>query len=131
MCIFCQIIKDEIPARKFYEDDSSLAFLDIAPVVLGHSLVIPKNHYSNIYDIPEGELKNLMVVVKTIVQKLKDKLGVSACNIIQNNGKIAGQVVEHLHFHIIPREENDGLELWPHGDYSQKEIENVLAKLLS
>ncbi|MFA5644043.1 MAG: HIT family protein [Patescibacteria group bacterium] len=131
MCIFCQIIKDEIPARKFYEDDSSLAFLDIAPVVLGHSLVVPKNHYSNIYDIPEGELKNLMVVVKMIVQKLKDKLGVSACNVIQNNGRIAGQVIEHLHFHIIPREENDGLELWPHGDYSQKEVENVLAKLLS
>ena len=72
-----------------------------------------------------------MVVVKMIVQKLKDKLGVSACNVIQNNGRIAGQVIEHLHFHIIPREENDGLELWPHGDYSQKEVENVLAKLLS
>jgi len=129
MCIFCKIVNHEIPCYKVYEDDKVLAFLDIKPVNSGHTLVIPKTHYQNLEEINEKDLSYLIVAVKKIGKLLKEKLNVIGYNVHENNGLIAGQAVSHIHFHIIPRVEADGLEHWPAGEYKEGEAEEILKKL--
>ena len=125
MCLFCKIIKGEIPTNKIYEDDKVFAFLDVKPVNPGHTLVIPKKHVANIEEIEEEDLKALIVAVKKIGLRLKEKLPCPAYNIIQNNGPVAGQEIMHLHFHIVPRFEGDGLKHFPHQEYGLGEAENI------
>lgn len=129
MCIFCKIINQEIPCYRVYEDDKTLAFLDIKPVNPGHVLVLPKTHYQNFEDISEVDLAALMVTVKKIGKLLKDKLGVEGYNVHENNDPIAGQEVPHLHFHLIPRLAADGLEHWPGKSYLPGEAEEIIKKL--
>lgn len=129
MCIFCKIINQEIPAHKVYEDEKVLAFLDIQPVNPGHTLVIPKTHYQNLEEISEEDLTHLIIAVKKVAQLLKDKLQISGYNIHENNDPVAGQVVPHLHFHIIPRVPGDNLHHWPAQDYQAGEAESILEKL--
>jgi len=129
MCLFCKIVSNEIPSYKVYEDDFVLAFLDIAPVNYGHVLVIPKKHYANMEEITEDDLCRVMRVVKKIGESIKNNFGVPAYNIQENNDPISGQVVPHLHFHIIPRNEGDGLGLWPGGQYGDGEMEEVQNKI--
>ncbi|MFZ4631900.1 MAG: HIT family protein [Patescibacteria group bacterium] len=131
MCIFCKIINHEIPCYKVYEDDKVLAFLDIKPVNPGHTLVIPKKHYQNLEEISEDDLAYLMITVKKVGKLLKDKLNVVGYNVHENNDLVAGQAVPHIHFHLIPRVEGDGLEHWPGGAYKDGEAEEVLKKLKS
>lgn len=128
-CIFCKIVAGELPSYKIYEDEKTLVFLDIAPVNLGHALVIPKKHYANLEEIPEDELCHLMKVVKKIGKSLKDGLGATGYNVMENNDPIAGQIIPHIHFHLIPRIEGDGLKLWPQGEYREGEAEDVLRKI--
>ncbi len=128
-CIFCKIAKGEILAYKVYEDEKNLAFLDIAPVSLGHVLVIPKEHYQSIEEISENELCKLIRVVKIIGGNLKDKLNIPGYNVCINNDPVAGQLIPHLHFHIIPRQEGDGLKSWPQGKYRKGEAEETIAKI--
>src|SRR6056297_908993 len=106
-CIFCKIVKGEIPSRKVYESESSLAFLDINPVARGHTVVIPKKHYQNMLDISEGALKPFFSDLKKVSAKLKEKLDADGFNLLQNNFRAAGQLVDHFHFHVIPRRKND------------------------
>ncbi len=108
-CLFCKIISGEIPSRKVYEDADCIAFLDINPANPGHTLVMPKNHSENIYDIPESDLKKIITVVKKVAVDIKEKLNAQGINVMQNNGRIAGQIVSHIHFHVIPRFENDSV----------------------
>ena len=131
MCVFCKIISGEFPSYKIYEDEKTLAFLDIDPVHAGHALVVPKAHYDNIEATPEAELSAVMATVKKVGALLKDKLGAPGYNINENNDPVAGQVVSHLHFHLIPRYADDGLELWPKQGYQAGEAAAVLKKLLS
>lgn len=119
----------DIPAYKVYEDDKVLAFLDIAPINYGHTLVIPKEHFVNLEEIPEDKLTAVAVVVKKIGQALKQGLGVEGYNVQVNNDPVAGQVVPHLHFHVIPRQAGDGLKLWPQGKYADSEAEEVVKKI--
>ena len=123
-CIFCKIINGEIPCSKVYEDNEFLAFLDITPINKGHILVIPKKHFVNILDCEEDVLKKIGPILKKL--SLAVKKGVNADGIVigQNNGEYAGQVVMHLHFHIIPRFKEDGLKHWPKSnqEYSTKEM---------
>jgi len=98
-CIFCKIIQREIPSFKLIETDHSYSFLDISPISVGHSLVIPKYHAQKLHEIPDEYLTDLMVTVKKVALKLK----VENYNILQNNGELAGQEVNHVHFHIIPK----------------------------
>lgn len=109
-CIFCKIITGEIPSVKVYEDDEVLAFLDAAPFSRGHSLVIPKKHFENIYEIDEESLKKVIVSSKNISVKIKNALSADGIRISQSNGVVAGQAVFHIHFHIIPRYQDDGLQ---------------------
>ncbi|KAM5341649.1 hypothetical protein ACJ41O_014680 [Fusarium nematophilum] len=110
-CIFCRIIKGEIPSFKLFESDKTLAFLDIGPLSQGHALVIPKFHGAKLADIPDEHLTEILPVVK----KLVNATGATDYNILQNNGKIAHQEVDHVHFHMIPKpNETEGLGIgWP------------------
>jgi len=130
-CIFCKIIRGEIPSTKIYEDDNNLAFLDIYPISYGHTLIIPKKHYQNLEDIDIEELNLLIQVVKKVGSILKEKLNISGYNLIENNDKIAGQVVPHIHFHIIPRKNNDNLKHWKHSSYKDGEIDEIIQKINS
>ncbi|PIS05539.1 MAG: HIT family protein [Candidatus Buchananbacteria bacterium CG10_big_fil_rev_8_21_14_0_10_42_9] len=125
-CIFCKIVTGDIPSTKVYEDDNFLAFLDIAPITPGHTLVIPKEHVTDTLDMDENTLKELAVRVKKIAHAIVDGLDVKALNIGVNNGADAGQVVFHAHWHLIPRRPNDGLKLWPGGGYrDQEEVQST------
>lgn len=111
-CIFCKIVRGELPSRKIYEDKDILAFFPKDPEAKAHTLVIPKKHYENIFDISETDLKKLIVVVKNLSESIKIKLGAEGVNILNASGKIAQQSVSHFHFHIIPRFPNDGIDAW-------------------
>ncbi|OHE98550.1 HIT domain-containing protein [Colletotrichum orchidophilum] len=110
-CIFCKIIKGEIPCFKLFESEKTLAFLDINPLSRGHALVIPKHHGAKLSDIPDDQLSEILPVVK----KLVAATGATDYNILQNNGRIAHQLVDHVHFHMIPKpNETEGLGVgWP------------------
>lgn len=128
-CIFCKIVKGEIPSYKVYEDKNILAFLDIAPVSSGHVLVIPKKHFQNIEEISADELCFIAAAVKSIGLKIKNNLGVAGYNVCVNNDPVAGQLIPHLHFHIIPRNNEDDLKPWPQKRYEEGEAEKVLKKI--
>lgn len=131
-CIFCKIVAGEMPGFKIYEDEHALAFLDIAPIRPGHTIVIIKKHYENMEDIPENDLFFLMKALKKVGKSIKDGLGVEGYNIFENNDPVAGQIVPHLHFHIIPRKTGDGLqlfEIWDQRKYNEGEAENVAEKI--
>jgi len=130
-CLFCEIVENKSPSYKVYEDDFVLAFLDIFPVNSGHILVIPKKHYANFEEVPEDILCKMICVVKFLGKELKTKLGVSGYNVCENNDKISGQLVPHIHFHIIPRTEDDGCKSWNQGKYQEGEAEDILKKLKS
>lgn len=128
-CIFCKIISGDILCYKIYEDKDVIAILDIAPVNHGHTLVISKKHFANFEEIPDEELCKIIKVVKKIGLAIMKSLGAKGYNVQVNNNSVAGQVVPHIHFHIIPRIEDDGLHLWPQGKYERGEAEEVMEKI--
>lgn len=110
-CIFCKIAKGEIPTKKVYEDDFVMAFLDANPSAPGHILVIPKEHYEVLPQVPPDQAALLMNTVRILVGAVFEAVDAQGVNVLQNNGAVAGQAVPHVHFHIIPRHENDKLKL--------------------
>ena len=128
-CIFCKIILGEIPSYKIYEDEKVLVFLDIGPVSYGHTLIIPKKHYANLEEITEEDICHVVVIVKKIGKAIKEGLNTEGYNITVNNDPVAGQLIAHLHFHIIPRGEGDGLKLWPGGEYKEGEAVKIADKI--
>ncbi len=106
-CLFCKITDKEIPSKILFENEIILAFLDISPISKGHTIVIPKNHYSNLEDIPNYELTEVYKEVKNLAKKIHENLKIDGYNILQNNFAAAGQVIEHFHIHIIPRNYDD------------------------
>lgn len=130
-CIFCKIIKGEIPCAKVYEDKFTLAFLDINPATPkgGHILILPKKHYELITDLSEEEFIHLCKTIQKISKALL-KYG-QGLNIIQNNKKIAGQIIPHVHFHLIPRFEKDGviLNYWKTHKYNDNELNAISEKI--
>jgi histidine triad (HIT) family protein len=110
--IFAKIIRKELPADIVYEDDETLAFLDIKPNNLGHTLVIPKEPARNIFDIGEESFVSVMKRVRKLAKAVKEVTGADGVNILMNNEPEAGQVVFHAHIHIIPRFADDGMETW-------------------
>ena len=129
-CIFCKIISGEIPCEKVYEDVDTFAFLDMKPVNPGHTLIVPKEHYANIYEVPDQLISKMMSDVKKLGHALKDALGVENANIIMNNGKEAGQTVFHAHMHFIPRHDGDGhKDLWHGRPYEDGEGKIISEKI--
>ncbi|WP_103071744.1 HIT family protein [Aquimarina sediminis] len=129
-CIFCKIVKGEANSWKIYETEDAYAFLDINPANRYHTLVIPKKHYTNIFDIPEKELSAVTTVVKKVCKLYEEKLGISNIQIISNSGAEAQQEVFHLHFHILPRKRGDGQNLrWiTHPEWVQ-DFDRMIEKL--
>ncbi len=107
-CVFCKIIAGQIPSCKIYEDADTLVFMDIGPIVKGHALVIPKRHYADMLAAPAEVLAKLIVVAQKIAAAQKRALKADGVNIVQSNGRAAGQVVDHIHLHVIPRFDSDG-----------------------
>jgi histidine triad (HIT) family protein len=115
-CIFCKIAAGQIPCYKIYEDERVLAFLDVGPLALGHSLVVPKAHYARLEDMPPQEVGRCTEVVRRLAPGVLAAAGAADWNFLQNNGASAQQSVAHVHFHIIPRRDGDGLGYrWPAG----------------
>lgn len=110
-CIFCKIMKGEIPCNKIYEDKFTFAFLDINPVNIGHTLVIPKSHSPTFLEMPLKDSEKIMKTINKIAPAILSVLGTSAFNLVQSNGKAADQAINHVHFHIIPRYENDNKDI--------------------
>jgi len=127
-CIFCKIIDKSIPSKVLFENDKNLAFLDIFPVSKGHTIVIPKNHYKNLEEIPNNALSELFEIVKKVSILIHEKLKVDGYNILQNNFRAAGQVVNHYHVHIIPRRNEDGKFklLTPKKQAKEEELNQIL-----
>lgn len=131
-CIFCEIIRGEIPSARVLETDDVLAFLDINPVSKGHTLVIPKAHYASFPEIPADLLARLGEALQKIGAAAKSQLNSAGFNILLNNERAAGQLIDHSHFHLIPRNEADGVMDWPEvHPYTQGEMESIRAKLAS
>lgn len=102
-CIFCKILADEIPSAVVYEDELFRAILDVNPAAKGHVIILPKNHAANLFEFPDDEASKILVVAKKIAEAVKKTYQCDGINILQNNGKAAGQTVFHLHVHVIPR----------------------------
>jgi len=132
-CVFCKIINGELPSQKVYQNDNIVAFLDIEPVNKGHTLIVTRRHYSSLLDVPDAELGEILQIAKRIAQALKDEFGYQAFNIHHSNGKVAGQDIEHVHFHVWPRLPDDQVELlFPiEVEYEQGEIQEVAQRIVS
>ncbi len=128
-CIFCKIIKGEIPGHKIYEDDKTYAFLDISCDSYGHTLVVPKKHCTNILDCDEADFKAVMAAVQKISRHYVDDCGFDGVNIINASGQAAQQSVFHLHMHIIPRKNDDGLNTWGLNDKFDLNLAEICSKL--
>ncbi|MCK9344654.1 MAG: HIT family protein [Candidatus Pacebacteria bacterium] len=129
-CLFCKIATGEIPCTKVYEDDTVFAFLDIHPVNIGHTLIIPKAHHVNLYETDDATLAHIMVVAKKLSIAVKSALNADGINIEMNNEPDAGQVIFHSHLHVIPRFKGDGFTHW-HGarGYNEGEAHDVAQKI--
>ncbi len=128
MCIFCKIAAKEIPAKIVYEDENTIAFLDVNPRSRGHTLVIPKKHYETFEKLPDEIAVNLIKSVKKVVEIL-NVLNPDGYNILNNNGKIAGQEVPHVHFHVIPRYNNEKNEVIKFSEIVDVDLDKVMNEL--
>jgi histidine triad (HIT) family protein len=128
-CVFCKIVVGEMPSEKVYEDENTVAFLDISPVSKGHVLVVPKKHYKDFLETPVEVLENTIRTIKKVAPKLVIAVEADGFNIGLNNGEASGQVVKHLHWHIIPRYSNDNLRMWGGVSYAEGEMKEYGNKI--
>lgn len=128
-CLFCKIVSGEMPMSKVYEDDDVLAFLDIHPVNPGHTLIVSKKHSMNMLDTDDDVLKAMIVATKRVSQGILKVLDLQDFNLELNNGRIAGQIIPHLHWHIVPRTADDGLKHWPGLSYEEGEADNLAGQI--
>lgn len=110
-CIFCKIANGEIPSRTIYEDEDFRVIMDLAPATKGHSLILPKEHYKNIYEIADDTAAKVLPLAKNMATLMTEKLGADGFNVVQNNNEVAGQTVFHFHVHLIPRYNDDNQSL--------------------
>jgi len=129
-CIFCKIVNGDIPSYKVFENEEVFAFLDINPVNPGHTLVIPKEHAKDLFEVSEKSYIEAQKALRLLAPKIKDAVGACGINIMQNNLPCAGQVVDHLHIHIIPRFEDDEYKLWHGKDIDENQLHNIQTNIL-
>ena len=129
-CIFCRIAGGEIPSKTLYEDEKFRVILDLGPATRGHALILPKEHYADLYELPEDTAAEAMRLAKKMAGIMAGKLHADGFNLVQNNGEAAGQTVMHFHLHLIPRYKNDGQHiLWKPQTVSQEELEEIQKQL--
>lgn len=128
-CIFCQIIQDEKPAKIIYENKNVICFLPKKLEVCGHTLVVPKNHYADIYDIPTEILCDLIKVTQKLALEYKQKINATGTNLIHASGKDGQQSVFHFHFHLLPRFKNDGLNTWLNLEKKDFDVDKMWQKI--
>jgi histidine triad (HIT) family protein len=128
-CIFCRIVAGDLPAARVLETPEVLAFLDLAPVHYGHTLIIPKVHYPTLLELPGAIWEEMGQAGRRVAQALRTVLQAQGFNLCMNNLEAAGQVVFHAHLHIVPRYFGDGLQLFPQGSYRPGEMEKTAAQL--
>jgi histidine triad (HIT) family protein len=130
MCIFCKIANGEIPSYRLYEDETVLAFLDISQATIGHTLVIPKKHFADAFALDADTAGKVFAAAVKIANRLKEVLPIEGLNILNNNGTVAGQTVNHFHLHLLPRYQNDGLNIhFSSNKIEQKEFQELVQKI--
>ncbi|MGN1266313.1 MAG: HIT family protein [Dorea sp.] len=129
-CIFCKLANGDIPTATLYEDDDFRVILDAGPASKGHALILPKEHYANLYELDDELAAKVLVLAKKMITKLTDILGCDGYNIVQNNGETAGQTVFHFHLHMIPRYKDDNVGLsWNPGELTEEDKEDIVSKM--
>lgn len=125
-CIFCKIANGEIPSKTLYEDDKFRVILDLGPATKGHALILPKEHYKNLYELPDELAGDAMILAKKMMIQMTEKLHCEGFNLVQNNGDLAGQTVYHFHLHMIPRYQADRQTIgWKPQEVSQEQLEKI------
>ncbi len=129
-CIFCKIANGEIPSSTLYEDEKVRVILDISPASKGHALILPKEHYANIYEISDEMAGHVIKTARKMAKKMQEELGAEGLNLVQNNGELAGQTVFHYHMHLIPRYQGDKVNVkWETGELTERVREEQVKKL--
>ena len=129
-CIFCKLANGDIPTATIYEDEDFRVILDANPASKGHALILPKEHYRNLYDLDDALAAKVLVLAKKMITKLTDILGCDGYNVVQNNGPAAGQTVFHFHMHLIPRYAQDNVKVgWKPGKLTDELKEKLLAEM--
>lgn len=131
-CIFCKLANGDIPTNAIYEDDDFKVILDASPASKGHALILPKEHYANIYEIDEEVLAKASRLAKKIITHEKDILKCDGYNVVQNNGEVAGQTVFHYHMHLIPRyasDDNTNVIEWKHKEFTDDEMAQICKEM--
>ncbi|NLL78484.1 MAG: HIT family protein [Clostridiales bacterium] len=130
-CIFCKIANGDIPAKTLYEDDEFRVILDLGPAARGHALILPKEHYANLYELPDEKAAAVMKLAKKMAVQMTEKLNCDGFNLVQNNGETAGQTVFHFHMHLIPRYKDDNQKIgWNPGEPTQEELEEIRKQIV-
>ena len=129
-CIFCKLANGEIPTLSLYEDDDFKVIFDAAPATDGHALILPKNHFRNIYDIDEDTVAKAYKLAKKLAAVMTDVFGADGFNILQNSNECAGQTVFHYHIHLIPRyNDQDPIFGWSHGEQDEEKLKAAIEKI--
>lgn len=129
-CIFCKIANGEIPSSTIYEDEDFRVFLDLGPAAKGHALIVPKEHYANIYELDDALCSRIFVLAKKLAVHMTQVLHCDGFNIMQNNGAVAGQTVFHFHLHLIPRYKGDTAGIrWNPGKAKPEELQELVEEL--
>lgn len=131
-CIFCKLASGDIPTNSIYEDDLFRVILDAAPAAKGHALILPKEHYANLYEIEAETAGEAMKLAKRLATHMTDVLECDGFNLVQNNGEVAGQTVFHFHLHLIPRYKgmkNDDILTWTHETFTEEEMKEICSSL--
>lgn len=129
-CIFCKIANGEIPSATLYEDEDFRVILDLGPASKGHALILPKEHYPNLYELPDELAGKAILLAKKMIVRMTKALDCDGFNVVQNNGEPAGQTVFHFHMHLIPRYKNDQAGFgWNVGELSEDDREDILTKM--
>ena len=125
-CIFCKLANGVFPTNSIYEDDTFNVILDVGPATKGHALILPKEHYDNLYELPDETAGKAMILARKLGAEMVKRLNADGLNVVQNNGETAGQTVMHYHLHLIPRYKNDGQHiLWQPSEPSKEELEEI------
>lgn len=129
-CIFCKLANGDIPTNSIYEDEDFNVILDASPATKGHALILPKQHYANMFEIDDEILAKAAKLAKRVITHEKEVLGCDGYNVLQNNGEVAGQTVFHFHMHLIPRYKGDQVGItWHPGELSDADKEEILLKV--